>query len=48
MAHAGCTASEMMNVSGHSSMKQLQEYLQEVEQEVLADAAMDKLERAEG
>jgi integrase/recombinase XerD len=48
MAHAGCTASEMMNVSGHASMQQLQEYLHEVEQEHLADAAMDKLERAEG
>lgn len=43
LAHAGCTAVEMMHVSGHSSMKQLQEYLEEVEQEVMADSAMAKL-----
>ena len=43
MAHAGCTGSEMMNVSGHSSLAQLQEYLDEVAQEHQADAAMDKL-----
>jgi integrase/recombinase XerD len=48
MAHAGCTASEMMGVSGHASMAQLQVYLQEVEQEAMADAAMAKLEAAEG
>jgi hypothetical protein len=29
-------------------MAQLQEYLEEVEQEHMADAAMDKLEAAEG
>jgi hypothetical protein len=38
----------MMNVSGHASMQQLQEYLHEVEQEHMADSAMDKLEAAEG
>jgi len=43
MAHAGCTGSEMMHVSGHSSLRQLQEYLNEVDQERQADAAMDKL-----
>ena len=35
-----------MHVSGHSSMKQLQEYLEEVEQEVMADNAMAKLAAA--
>ncbi|WP_152621546.1 hypothetical protein [Bradyrhizobium japonicum] len=29
LAHAGCTGSEMMNVSGHSSLQQLQEYFDE-------------------
>ena len=43
LAHAGCTGSEMMAVSGHSSLAQLQVYLEEVEQERQADAAMDKL-----
>jgi integrase/recombinase XerD len=43
LAHAGCSGSEMMNVSGHSSLAQLQEYLDEVEQERMADAAMEKL-----
>jgi len=43
LAHAGCSGSEMMNVSGHSSLAQLQEYLDEVEQERMADAAIDKL-----
>jgi integrase/recombinase XerD len=43
LAHAGCTGSEMMNVSGHSSLARLQEYLDEVEQERQADAALTKL-----
>ena len=43
LAHAGCSGSEMMNVSGHSSLAQLQEYLDEVEQERQADAALTKL-----
>ena len=47
LAHAGCSGSEMMNVSGHSSLAQLQEYLDEVEQERQADAALTKL-MAEG
>ena len=32
-----------MHVSGHSSLKQLQEYLEEVEQELMAHNAMSKL-----
>jgi integrase len=43
LAHAGCSGSEMMQVSGHSSLAQLQEYLDEVDQEHQADAAMGKL-----
>jgi integrase len=43
LAHAGATGSEMMNVSGHSSLAQLQEYINEVEQERQADAALAKL-----
>lgn len=43
LAHAGCTGIELMHVSGHSSLKQLQEYLDEVDQERMAGSAMDKL-----
>jgi integrase len=45
LAHAGCTGVELMHVSGHSSLKQLQEYLEEVEQELMAASAMNKLGR---
>jgi integrase len=42
LAHAGCTGPEIMAVSGHSSLSQVQVYLNGVEQERLAEAAMDK------
>jgi integrase/recombinase XerD len=45
LAHAGATGVELMSVSGHSSLDQLQEYLNEVDQERSADAAMMKLTR---
>jgi hypothetical protein len=44
LAHAGATGVELMAVSGHSSLAQVQEYLDAVEQERAADAAMAKLE----
>jgi integrase len=44
LAHSGATASQMQAISGHSSLKQLQEYLDEVSQEQLAEAALAKLE----
>src|SRR5262249_24923956 len=47
LAHANCTTVEMMHVSGHTSVKQLMEYLEEVEQEEMADSAMTKLVAAE-
>src|SRR5262249_16792200 len=43
LAHAGCTGPEIMAVSGHSSLAQVQVYIDEVEQDRLADAALDKL-----
>jgi hypothetical protein len=43
LAHNGATGVELMAVSGHSSLDQLQEYLNEVDQERAADAAMLKL-----
>jgi integrase len=42
-AHAGATDRELMELSGHSDPRQLRDYLQEVEQEVMADFAVDKL-----
>lgn len=48
LAHAGCTGSELMQVSGHSSLDQVQPYIDEVEQERMADNAMDKLAVARG
>jgi len=42
LAHAGCTDEEMMSVSGHSDARQLREYLNEVDQERMADSAMAK------
>jgi integrase/recombinase XerD len=44
LAHAGCTAPEIMAVSGHSSLAQVQIYIDEVEQDRMADAAIQKLE----
>jgi integrase/recombinase XerD len=43
LAHAGCTAPEIMAVSGHSTLAQVQIYIDEVEQDRMADAAMQKL-----
>ena len=43
LAHAGCTGVELMAVSGHSSLKQVQEYIDEVDQERAAEAALAEL-----
>src|SRR5262249_22302124 len=43
LAHAGCTGPEIMAISGHSSLDQVQVYIEEVEQEQLAEAAMVKV-----
>ncbi len=42
-AHAGCTGPELMALSGHATLSQLQVYLDEVDQERQADAAMAKV-----
>jgi integrase/recombinase XerD len=42
-AHAGCTGTELMALSGHATLAQLQVYLDEVDQERQADAAMAKI-----
>jgi integrase len=43
LAHAGCTAMEIMAVSGHASLSEVQKYIVAVEQDRLAEAAMVKL-----
>jgi integrase len=45
LAHAGCTGPEIMAVSGHSSLAQVQVYIDGVEQDRMAEAAMAKLEQ---
>lgn len=47
LAHAGCTALEIQAVSGHATLAQLQVYVNEVEQERLAEAAMRKRQETE-
>lgn len=42
LAHAGCTGPEIMAVSGHATLSEVQVYLNEVEQERLTEAAMVK------
>jgi integrase/recombinase XerD len=46
LAHAGATGAELMAISGHSSLQQVQEYIEEVEQERMADSAITKLVNA--
>ena len=43
MAHHGCTAIEIMSVSGHKTLAEAEKYIKAVEQERMADAAMDKV-----
>ena len=42
LAHAGCTAPEIMAVSGHATLSEAQKYIVAVEQERMAEAAMVK------
>jgi integrase len=45
LAEAGCTAPEIMAVSGHSTLAQVQIYIEEVNREKMAEAAMAKVAR---
>ena len=44
LAHAGATAAEIMAVSGHATLSEVQKYIAAVEQDRLAEAAMVKRE----
>jgi integrase/recombinase XerD len=43
LAHAGCTGPEIMAVSGHSTLSQVQVYIDDVDQERMATTALEKL-----
>lgn len=43
MAHAECTGPEIMSVSGHSNLAQVQVYIDEFERGRMAEAAIEKL-----
>jgi integrase len=45
LAEAGCTAPEIMAVSGHSTLAQVQIYIEEVDREKMAKTAMAKVTR---
>ncbi len=47
LAYAGCSAPELMAVSGHATLAQVQVYIEEVEQERMAASAMAKLAAVE-
>jgi hypothetical protein len=47
LAHGCATGAELMAVSAHSSLQQVQEYIDEVDQERAADAATTKLANSE-
>jgi integrase len=43
LAEAGCSASEIMSISGHKSIREVERYTKAAEQKLLAEAAMDNL-----
>ena len=47
LAYAQCSAPEIMAVSGHSTLAQVQVYIEEADRERLAASAMDKVSRIE-
>jgi site-specific recombinase XerD len=44
LAEAGCTARQIMNITGHRSLKEIESYTKAAEQQRLAQAAMDRLQ----
>jgi integrase len=43
LAEAGCTASEIMSITGHKSLVEAERYVRAADQKTLADAAMEKI-----
>lgn len=48
LASVGCTAHEIMAITGHRSLKEVERYTREAQMKKLAKAAVLKLERGEG
>jgi integrase len=44
LVEAGCTVHEVMAITGHRTLSEVQRYTREVEQERMADAACEKAE----
>ncbi|WP_427789052.1 tyrosine-type recombinase/integrase [Brevundimonas diminuta] len=45
LAEAGCTAHEIMSITGHQSLKEVERYTREVARRGLADTAMNRIAR---
>ncbi len=45
LAEAGCTASQIMAISGHKTLAEVQRYTREVEQRAMAETAMARIKR---
>lgn len=43
MAESGATAPEIMSITGHKTLAEVQRYIAEANRELMADAAMNKL-----
>lgn len=48
LAEAGCTTKEIMSILGHKTMSEAQKYVDDADQARLAEAAILKLDRADG
>ena len=43
LAEAGCSASEIMSISGHKSLREAQRYVEEANRKLLSEAAMGRI-----
>jgi len=44
LAEAGASAAEIMSVSGHATLAQVQVYIDEIDRERMASSAMDRIQ----
>ena len=45
LAEAGCTATEIMSITGHKSLTEAERYVKAANQKTMAEAAMEKIQR---
>ena len=43
LAEAGCSAHEIMSITGHESLKEVERYTREASRRILANAAIDRI-----